>query len=238
MSRLCWYKHDDVQMNAINDAIMIEASIYQILNMEFSTYKFYAQLLELFHEGTFIATLGQKMNIKLSNTKEMNFTLDQYKAMAINETAWYSFYMPVACAMHLAGYKDDSEFRQTKNVLLEIGQLFQVQDDYLDCYGDPTERGTIGRDIEDGRFTWLLLTFLEHATDAQKAALKEAYGKKDPKSVERVKQLYNDVSLPKIYANYEEEAYKKIETKIKETTRGVPAEVYYMFLDSLFKRTS
>ncbi|XP_011705243.1 PREDICTED: farnesyl pyrophosphate synthase-like [Wasmannia auropunctata] len=40
--------------------------------------------------------------------------------------------------MHLAGIKDPEMFRQSKIILLEMERLFQVQDDYFGCFGDPT----------------------------------------------------------------------------------------------------
>lgn len=54
-----------------------------------------------------------------------------------NKTAYYSFYLPVALAMRMAGYKDAEMFRQTKTILMEVGNFFQAQDDFIDCFGDP-----------------------------------------------------------------------------------------------------
>ena len=56
------------------------------------------------------------------------------------------------------------------NVL--CGSLFQVQDDYLDAYGDPAVIGKVGTDIEDNKCSWMICTVLQHASEEQKEVVK------------------------------------------------------------------
>lgn len=100
----CWYKLDDVKLIAINDGIMIENCIYNVLQTYFRQEPYYIDLMELFHETTLITTLGQSLDMQTSNHDVNSFTLDRYKSIVKLKTSYYTFYLPVALGMHMAGY--------------------------------------------------------------------------------------------------------------------------------------
>jgi farnesyl diphosphate synthase len=39
--------------------------------------------------------------------------------------------------MRMVGITDETYYKQALDILLPLGEYFQVQDDYLDCYGTP-----------------------------------------------------------------------------------------------------
>ena len=77
----------------------------------------------------------------------------------------------------------EAAFTTSKEILLEMGHFFQVQDDYLDCFGDPAITGKIGTDIEDNKCGWVINKALLICTPEQRQTLEEHYAKKDPESV-------------------------------------------------------
>lgn len=54
----------------------------------------------------------------------------------------YLLFWQVACALLMAGENLDNHV-DVKNILVEMGTYFQVQDDYLDCFGDPQTIGKV-----------------------------------------------------------------------------------------------
>jgi farnesyl diphosphate synthase len=101
----CWYKADDVGLCAINDSMMIENGIYFLLKKYFGDKEYYNQIVDLFHEVTFITTIGQLQDLKTAGGDVTTFTMEKYKTIVANKTAYYSFYLPVCLAMYMSGFK-------------------------------------------------------------------------------------------------------------------------------------
>ncbi|CRK95499.1 CLUMA_CG008968, isoform A [Clunio marinus] len=234
----CWYKLEEVGLCAINDSMMIESGIYYLLKKYFSGKEYYNEILDLFHEATFITTIGQLQDLKTAGGDVTTFKMEKYKSIVANKTAYYSFYLPVALAMHMAGFKDPEMFRQTKTILLEVGNFFQAQDDFIDCFGDPAVTGKIGTDIQDGKCSWLAVVAMQRASEEQKKIMKDCYGQKDQLKVECVKALYEELQLPHTYEIYEEESYKIITTHIQQVSRGLPHDLFFKILEKIYRRNA
>ena len=182
----CWYKLDDVKMNAINDGIILEAQIYQILKRYFGSEPLYVPLLELFHEVTLQTALGQFLDLTTADPHKVDFSrfsLDVYKQIGPQPPAGPMFApqprppnRPVARAMPsrsrvqdrlllllpAGGTPDAAGGHTTRRCTCRRARsasrwaVFQVQDDYLDCYGDPQVTGKVGTDIRDNKCSWLI----------------------------------------------------------------------------------
>ena len=81
----------------------------------------------------------------------------------------------------------------------KIGLAFQLQDDYLDCYGDPAVFGKqIGGDICCAKKTFMLINAFNRANDAQKAELNRLLNDVDEREekVAGVLALYDELEIP------------------------------------------
>lgn len=76
---------------------------------------------------------------------------------------------------------------------------------------------------------------LRHATPEQRKILEIHYGRDNPDDVAKVKKLYNELNIPKIFKDYEEESYKQLVAMINEV-RSLPKEVFLDLLGKIYKR--
>ncbi len=91
-----------------------------------------------------------------------------------------------------------------------LGIAFQVQDDYLDAFGDPQKFGKqIGGDILSNKKTFLSIHAMEVATVAQLKTLLDLNESNDPLKVKKVLQIYKDTNAD-AWANELKEKYYAI----------------------------
>jgi farnesyl diphosphate synthase len=112
-------------MVAINDAFMLESSIFLLPKKYFREEKIYVDLLELFHKVTLQIELSQLIGLLTAPEDEVDLTLfsiEKFTFIVVYKTAYYSFYLPVALALHLAGVATPKSLQQAKDILIPLGE--------------------------------------------------------------------------------------------------------------------
>jgi geranylgeranyl pyrophosphate synthase len=54
------------------------------------------------------------------------YTTETYMRIVTFKTAYYSFYLPVACGLLIGGVSDDASLELAKDICVRMGQYFQV----------------------------------------------------------------------------------------------------------------
>jgi geranylgeranyl diphosphate synthase, type II len=118
-----------------------------------------------------------------------------------------------------------------------LGLAFQVQDDYLDCYGDATKFGKqVGGDIVAGKKTFLLIKTLEVAGETQLRKIRELERAGDAEKVAGMLQLFHDCGVDtwakELKQQYHEAALRCLEDIAVVSARKEPlrALVEYLLL--------
>jgi farnesyl diphosphate synthase len=241
----CWYKLPNIQMIAINDSFLLESFCLEILKTHFGHEAYYADLLELVLNviqktefGQLLDLTSQPLDVTTGGSAMDlgRFTLERYRKIVKYKTAFYSFYLPVAMGMLMAGIRETSAFTLARKICCIMGEYFQIQDDYLDCFGDPEVIGKVGTDIQDNKCSWLVVQALQRCTPAQREVLEQNYGQWDDKKVLKVKELYHKLDLVTVFEEYEQASYKDIQAELDKVTL-MPRDVFELLLKKIYKRS-
>lgn len=117
----------------------------------------------------------------------------------------------------------------------KLGIAFQVQDDYLDAFGDPKKFGKqVGGDILANKKTFLLLHAFEMATAAQRTELDQLLAHNDADKVQRVLDIYRDCKVDEwaveLKNKYLDEALSHLEDIAVLSKRKEPLKELAQFL--------
>lgn len=149
----CWYKLPRIGNIAINDSFLLESFVFVLLKRHFGTEAYYGDLLDLFLEVTLKTELGQLLDLTSQPLDETTgkaimdldrFTIHRHALIVKYKTAFYTFYLPIAIGMITSGVPSSNKqaYQLAQKICCIMGEYFQIQDDFLDCYGDPK---TIGK---------------------------------------------------------------------------------------------
>lgn len=173
------------------DALMIKS--YQLFeDLEPALYK---QCVQLFTQTAIEVCEGQQYDIDFETT--LNVNLDDYITMITLKTG-----VLIASALKLGALVGKTSEENAENLYQfgkNLGIAFQIQDDYLDLYGDMEKVGKRhAGDIYENKKTFLFLKAIEKANSSQKETLLQWYAttSENPKKVEEVRSIFEALSIP------------------------------------------
>lgn len=117
----------------------------------------------------------------------------------------------------------------------KLGIAFQIQDDYLDAFGDPVKFGKqTGGDILANKKTFLLIHALESASEIQRKELAKLMAKSPGDKVARVLQIFRDCKVDhwamQLKNKYLDEAFVHLEDIAVLSRRKEPLRELAHFL--------
>ncbi|XP_038211602.1 farnesyl pyrophosphate synthase 2 isoform X3 [Zerene cesonia] len=219
----CWYRLPDVGMGAVNDCNLVQSAMYEILKVYCGKLPTYKDIVHLFNETLFNTAIGQHLDFTMGNRTKSDyslFTRERYAAIVKYKTAYYTFKLPVFLGMLLMNNMTQDTFDRAEKICLDLGHLFQMQDDFLDCYSPEHILGKKGTDIQEGKCSWLAVEALQRLTAAQRKVFTTCYGSHEPAHIERIKRLYEELELPQHYRAEERQRYDAI----LKMTQQLPAD--------------
>jgi geranylgeranyl diphosphate synthase type II len=171
-----------------------------------------AEVLYLFTETALEIGEGQQYDMEFENRTDV--TEAEYIEMIRLKTS-----VLLACAVKMGAILADASAEDADNLYKfgeQIGLAFQLQDDFLDVYGDPAVFGkAIGGDITSNKKTFMLINAFNHATAEQREELTRWITAEQFDAAEKiaaVTRLYNEIGIDRM-------AKEKIEYYFAQSTQ-------------------
>ena len=217
------------------DTMLIES--FKLINS--CTCQRAAEARQLFIDTTIEVCEGQQYDMNFEQRTDV--TEAEYLEMIRLKTS-----VLLACAAKMGGIVAGAP-KADCNALYafaeKIGLAFQLQDDYLDVYGDPAVFGKkIGGDVLCGKKTFLLINALENASEEQREELLSLLNNAvilPEEKVTRVTEIYNALDIPTMTQKRIKMMYD--EARHHFDTIALPEEVklpLWQFAETLLGRKS
>jgi len=209
------------------DVMLVTA--YDYLNKVSPSYA--KKIISLFNKTAKEVCEGQQLDMDFEKTDDVPF--DAYQQMINLKTS-----VLLASALQMGAILGGAGDRN-QQLLYEFGRklglAFQVQDDYLDAFGDPEKFGKqVGGDIKANKKTFLLIHALQEANDVQREELKSLIRNNPDDKVSRVLQIFRDCKVDQWAENLKEqfmkEAFEHLENIAVLSKRKEPLKQLALFL--------
>jgi len=187
------------------DAMFIKS--YQYL-LHYQGYNL-KHMLEVFNDTALKVCEGQQYDMNFESLDEVS-EADYLKMIGLKTAALIAGSLQMGALIGGAG---EQESRRLYDFGWNLGVAFQLQDDYLDTFGNPEIFGkSIGGDILADKKTFLYVKAMEKAEEKQKTELKNLMGNKelDPREkIDSVKKIFRNLGVGDLTHIQAEQYYDK-----------------------------
>lgn len=149
-------------------------------------------ILRLFNKTAREVCEGQQLDMDFETQEQVS--LQEYVDMIRLKTS-VALAASLQSGAILGGASEDNQ-RHLYEFGKNLGIAFQIQDDYLDAFGDPEKFGKqVGGDIIANKKTFLLIKALEVATDIQRKEIKALIEETATDKVDRILSIFKSCGV-------------------------------------------
>lgn len=202
-------KYGDSTALLAGDVMLVRA--YQFLNKINKEYLH--KVLELFNTTATQVCEGQQLDIEFEKMDEVS--MDDYVNMISQKTS-----VLLAASLQMGGLLGGAS-RGNQELLYEFGKnlgiAFQVQDDYLDAFGDPEKTGKRrGGDILANKKTFLLLKALNTQDGEKRIQLNKWLAVDGEDKIAPILDLYKSCGIDEWARVFKEQYFQKALTSLED----------------------
>jgi len=209
------------------DVLLVIA--YDHLNRINNTYL--KKIIQLFNKTAREVCDGQQLDMEFESREDVN--MREYLHMIEMKTS-----VLLASSLKMGAVMGGASVGNQQHLYefgKNLGIAFQIQDDYLDAFGNPEKFGKEpGGDIKSNKKTFLLIHALESGNASQQKALRKLMSEKSETKVKDVLQIFKDSKVDEwaeeLKEQYYAEALKHLEAAAVVSKRKEPLKELAKFL--------
>jgi geranylgeranyl diphosphate synthase type II len=224
---------------SINTGILSGDAMLILAYQYFEQYEptVFRDLAKLFSKTALEVCEGQQWDVDFE--ERSNVTIPEYLKMIEYKTA-----VLVAAAMKMGAIVAKTSEKEADLIYdfgLNLGLAFQLQDDYLDAFGDPETFGKqVGGDIIENKKTYLYLKAIEFSSEEKATELLQLFGlqlEDNLEKIETAKAIFNESGASKATQEaIEMYTFKAFETLEKMDINAEKKAVLRTFGENLMGR--
>ena len=201
------------------DVMLVKA--YEYLN-KIKTHHL-GEVISIFNKMAIEVCEGQQLDMDFEQKEKVSFS-DYLTMITLKTSVSIAASLQVGALLGGAGFGNQRHlFEFGKN----LGIAFQLQDDYLDAFGDPEKFGKqTGGDILSNKKTFLLIHALEIATGDQADDLKNLLQSNSADKIDKVLKIFKECNVDewaqKLKEKYLQTAFSHLEEIAVLSTRKSP----------------
>lgn len=197
----------------------------------------FRDLAKLFSKTALEVCEGQQWDVDFE--KRNNVTIPEYLKMIEYKTA-----VLVAAAMKMGAIVAKTSEKEAHAIYdfgLNLGLAFQLQDDFLDAFGDPETFGKqVGGDIIENKKTYLYLKAIEFASEEKASELQKLFSLQlddNSEKIETAKAIFNESGASRATQEaIEMYTFKAFETLEKMDINAEKKDILRTFGENLMGR--
>ncbi|CAG9830973.1 unnamed protein product [Diabrotica balteata] len=220
-----WYKVEDVgEHKAILDAAFLSSSMWFLLLKHLSTHKYFPNIMKQILTIFSVCNVSERIDITQHRIEDLEKHTYSAKGVALA--------MPVLRkALYLANIDVDAH-KATEEFSIDLAYFLKFEDDFNGVFNPMSDEQKTCTDIAEGRPSWVPVQAYKMGNLAQKKILEEHFGKNNEESIRKCYELFKELRLEQVFADYKENFYNKMYAKIHQNLPKIlPVKLFLDYLN-------
>ncbi|CAG4983346.1 unnamed protein product [Parnassius apollo] len=211
----CWHLLPDVNPICITDLNLLRHFANEILRQNVDE-SIYNKLYDVCNEMYLQLEISQQRDYEIQRSRDYSkFTMDDYNLTQTFKASYYCITSVVHMALVLSNKATQESFQLAEDLCTDMGVVFQLNNDYSDYVDtDGSISGKSSTDIPLGKCSFFAIAALKHGNTEQRKIFEENYGSWDPECIKRIRKLYNELNLTKLYKEEMQSRYNTYLQKV------------------------